>query len=157
MIKMLGGLVSVVSVAALVIGCGGADSSPPVGDSTDGTKEEPSQAKLPNKSEGTPAKSDKAPSGGTATPPGTPGTEPDPNTLPGKDGEPGQPGLSGVCCYNNTSYDCPDQKSCLGGYDYDACQDACADADFDCQIACAQKLGTVKGPTNACTAKGKCN
>jgi len=61
-----------------------------------------------------------------------------------------------VCCVNNTSYDCPDVKSCLGGFDLDACQAACAPNDLDCELACVDMLGKAGGPTKACVAKGPC-
>lgn len=167
MIKMLGGLVGMVSVAALVVGCSGGDGTGPVGDSTEDTKEA-SGAKLPPKNDGK-SKSEKAPTGGTGSPSGNPGTQPSPSPggqpgLPGQDGDPGLPGDDGqpgqngnnACCYNGTAYACPDVKSCLGGYDLAACQDACADGDYNCQIACAQKLSTIGPPTNACKMIGKC-
>lgn len=75
--------------------------------------------------------------------PGTPGT-------PGTPGAPGTPGTNGndVCCYNGQFYDCPSSAACLGGFDIDACLNACTTP--ACDIACAQKLSGVR-PTNQCT------
>ena len=86
----------------------------------------------------------------------------------GQPGQPGQPGGAGgaggaggqggngICCVNNTAYDCPDTKSCFGGFDVDACEAACAANDFNCVIACVDQLGNAGPPTNACVAKGHC-
>jgi hypothetical protein len=167
-IEMFGGLFGLVAMAAVVVGCSGGALAPVDQGSQDDTQQ-PSQAKLPKKTESTPSKSD-APSGGTQTPSGTQapsgtnGQPGQPGQQPGKPGQPGgepgqpggEPGQNGVCCYNNQAYDCPDTKSCLGGYDLDACQAACAEDDFNCQIACVNKLSDVKGPTAACKPAGKC-
>jgi hypothetical protein len=153
--KAIGGLVSVIGFAAAMIGCSGGDSGT-VDDSSseDGTQPSSGGTGLPPKSETSKTTTPSAPSAPTGTPAKPPT---DPNAPPADQGTPGQPGQAGtaICCYNNTAYDCPDQKSCLGGYDLDACQDAC-NGDFNCEIACVQKLSSVTGPTNACVKKGGC-
>jgi secreted trypsin-like serine protease len=59
----------------------------------------------------------------------------------------GNPGTD-ICCFNGQFYDCPTSAACLGGFDINACLDACTTA--ACQIACTQKLAG-KTPTNQCT------
>ena len=177
-IKMFGGLVSFV-VAAVVTACSGGDAQKPDEPSTaqDPTGPSSSSTKLPPSNNGT---------GGAAMTPGTPGSKSGPSaggsapqgTAPGAPGAPaggmnGAPGAPGagpgggaggaggaaagnVCCFNNTSYACPDAKSCFGGFDLQACQSACAPTDADCILACVDKLDTAGGPTAACTANGPC-
>lgn len=76
----------------------------------------------------------------------------------GGQGQPGQQSQGGTnsCCYNGTAYDCPDVNSCLGGFDLQACQAACANGDFRCQIDCAEQVSNITGPTNACKQIGQC-
>ncbi len=180
-IKMFGGLVSFV-VAAVVTACSGGDAQKPDEPSTaqDPTGPSSSSTKLPPSNNGTGGAamtpgtpgSKSAPSAGGSAPQGTPPGAPGAGGAPagGMNGAPGAPGAGpgggaggaggaaagNVCCFNNTSYACPDAKSCFGGFDLQACQSACAPTDADCILACVDKLDTAGGPTAACTANGPC-
>lgn len=162
---LVSGLISVATVAALVMGCSGGTSTevpdPSSGDSTPA----PGGASLPKQTDSAPAKGAlpggaSAPSGGAQNPAGKPAGQPAQPAQPGDPGQNGQPGQSGrisigdQCCYNSTLYTC-DSIACFGGFDEEACENACKD-DFDCIIACVEKLDTAPSPTAACKPTGKC-
>jgi len=184
--KMFGGLVIFVVAAAVTACSGGDAQKPddPTA-AQDPTDPSSSSTKLPPSSNGTggtaatpgatPGSNAGPGAGGSApqgTAPGGAGTGGGAGGAPGAGpggGAGGAPGAGpgggaggaggasdDVCCFNNTSYACPDVKSCFGGFDLDACQSACAQNDVDCILACVDKLDTAGGPTAACTAKGPC-
>ncbi len=171
--KMFGGLVIFV-VSAVVTACSGGDAQKPDDPTAaqDPTDPSSSSTKLPPSNNGTgeaaatpggaPGSNSGPGAGGSApkgTAPGGAGTGSGAGGAPGA-GPGGAGGAGGaadnVCCFNNTSYACPDAKSCFGGFDLEACQSACAPNDADCILACVDKLDTAGGPTAACTAKGPC-
>lgn len=58
------------------------------------------------------------------------------------------------CCVNNVSYACPTVAACLGGFDINACMQACKTT--DCLIGCSKQANAGKGPTSACKKSGTC-
>ena len=161
--KMLGGLVAMMSLAAVVVGCSGGTSAPP-DDSSQADSTPPSGASLPKKTDSAPGKpgaQGSTPTGQTAPQPGAtpaPGTTP----TPADPGQPGQNGSSGrssdgnTCCYNNVELAC-DEVQCFGGYDENACEAKCGAIDIDCIIKCVDGLDSAPPPTKQCKATGnKC-
>jgi hypothetical protein len=56
------------------------------------------------------------------------------------------------CCIDGAFYDCPTTQAvtqCIG-FDIDACMDACAFDDFDCQDACFDAWASSTPDTSAC-------
>jgi hypothetical protein len=55
-----------------------------------------------------------------------------------------------VCCVNGQFFECPNAAACLGGFDINACVEACKDA--KCFQDCASQAQNAGGP-KGCTQK----
>lgn len=133
------------SMCMLVAACSGASSTP----ETNGTDDPLAGASGAN----TPAGA-KAPAKGASSPGATPAPAPapappaaDPNA-PGTAGQPGRISVDEHCCYGAKYFRCPSTAACFGGFDIDACEAKCKDADDACFDACgaaADAAGAPKG------------
>jgi hypothetical protein len=72
-------------------------------------------------------------------------------------GGPGSTGSSAkssyTCCINDTNYTCPNKAAfdkCAGGFDIDACMQACEIGDFACQDECFMQLDDASPDPSDC-------
>jgi hypothetical protein len=132
------GLVAAGWMLALVA-CSGATSTPET-QGADPPSAGAADAKGGAPGGGTPSKSAPAPKPGTDAP-----ATPDPNAA-GAAGQPGRLSVDEHCCYGATYFRCPSTAACFGGFDIDACIDACVDLDDACLDACAAKEAAAGAP-----------
>ena len=60
-----------------------------------------------------------------------------------------------TCCINGEGYACPNKAAfdqCGGGFDIDACMQACPEGDFACQDACFEQWTSGTPDPSACAA-----